>query len=311
MIWAALLPLVGGCAAHLELPASVAPLELDAVPFFAQTEFQCGPAALATILTDAGASVTPEALVDAVYIEGLRGSLQPELLGATRRQGFIPYVLEPEPAALFAELAANRPVLVLQNLGFDRAPVWHYAVLVGVDPGADRVILRSGTERRLSTSTKRFLRSWQRGENWAFVALAPGTHACDGHGRAIRARARGRGDAVEPRRDATRPIERRSSAGRKTSWCCSLLRPASTTSATSRARLRCTVSCLCCRPSTRPRTTIWPMCSPSEAAWIKPSPRRARRLAFVSSSDALYAAISETVADIENGAPTARPAQCQ
>ena len=198
---ALLLPLIGGCAAPLELPANVARLELETVPFFAQTEFQCGPAALATILAAAGASVTPETLADAVYIAGLRGSLQPELLGATRRQGFIPYVLEPRPAALFAELAANRPVLVLQNLGFKRAPVWHYAVVVGVDPSADRVILRSGTERRRTERTHRFLRSWQRGENWAFVALRARHRAGDSHCSALRARGLGRRDVVElPRR---------------------------------------------------------------------------------------------------------------
>ncbi len=107
-----------------------------------------------------------------VYAPGLRGSLQPELLGATRRHGFIPYVIEPEAEALGAELAAQRPVLVLQNLGLDRVPVWHYAVVVGFDGGD--VILRSGTEQRRIEQGPRFLRSWQRGANWAFVALPPG-----------------------------------------------------------------------------------------------------------------------------------------
>jgi tetratricopeptide (TPR) repeat protein len=63
-------------------------------------------------------------------------------------------------------------VLVLQNLGLDRAPVWHYAVVVGVD--GDDVILRSGTQQRRIERGARFLRSWQRGSNWAFVALEPG-----------------------------------------------------------------------------------------------------------------------------------------
>ena len=103
------------------------------MPFFPQTEYQCGPAALATVLAHAGANVDAEGLVREVYVEGLRGSLQPELLGATRRHGFIPYVLEREASALVAELAGNRPVLVLQNLGVDRVPVWHYAVVVGIE----------------------------------------------------------------------------------------------------------------------------------------------------------------------------------
>jgi tetratricopeptide (TPR) repeat protein len=167
--------LLDGCAGTpLELPAGSAPTELAGVPFFPQTDYQCGPAALATVLAHAGAPVDADGLVAEVYIEGLRGSLQPELLGATRRNGLIPYVLAPDAAALFAELRAGRPVLVLQNLGFDRAPVWHYAVVIGFDRDADRVILRSGTEQRLLTRGARFQRTWQRGANWAFVALAPG-----------------------------------------------------------------------------------------------------------------------------------------
>jgi hypothetical protein len=164
---------LGGCATvPRELPTVAAPIELAAVPFFPQTEFQCGPAALATLLAHAGAAVNAETLVPEVYVEGLKGSLQPELLGATRRHGFIPYVLTPDPGALLAELESGRPVLVLQNLGVPRVPVWHYAVVVGTD--GESMILRSGAEERRRERTSRFLRSWQRGENWAFVAVAPG-----------------------------------------------------------------------------------------------------------------------------------------
>jgi hypothetical protein len=118
--------------------------------------------------------VDADALVSEVYVEGLHGSLQAELLAATRRHGLIPYVLPPGPDALFAELGERRPVLVLQNLGIERVPVWHYAVAVGFDPADERVILRSGTERRRLERTSRFLRSWQRGGYWGFVAVEPG-----------------------------------------------------------------------------------------------------------------------------------------
>jgi hypothetical protein len=168
---------LAGCAAAPSLPplpSAASPAELTSVPFFPQTEYQCGPAALATLLANRGRDVTPDALVPQVYVAGLRGSLQAELLGATRRHGLIPYVLAPDAGALVAELAAGRPVLVLQNLGFERVPVWHYAGVVGLDLAAGRVILRSGKERRRLERTSRFLKSWQRGEHWAFVAIEPG-----------------------------------------------------------------------------------------------------------------------------------------
>jgi hypothetical protein len=161
-----------GCASAPQLPLDSSVAELTAVPFFPQTEYQCGPAALATVLKAAGADVDADALAPEVYAPGLRGSLQPELLGATRRHGFVPYVIEPDVRALAAELAARRPVLVLQNLSVPRVPVWHYAVVVGL--AGDEVVLRSGTEERRIERGSRFLREWERGASWGFVALAPG-----------------------------------------------------------------------------------------------------------------------------------------
>src|SRR5690606_23398126 len=123
---------LSGCASAPRYDADAIPaIELTDVPFFPQTDYQCGPAALATILAHEGLAVDAAQLTPAVYVEGLRGSLQAELLAATRRHGFVPYRLDDDPAALFAEIESGKPVLVLQNLGFERFPVWHYAVVVG------------------------------------------------------------------------------------------------------------------------------------------------------------------------------------
>lgn len=169
MLW------LGGCAVQPTAFTDADSLELESVPFFPQTEYDCGPAALATILVNAGVAVTPEDLVPAVYVEGLRGSLQAELLAATRRRGLIPYPIEPSAEALHEELADGRPVLVMQNLGLARAPVWHYAVVVGYDAERRRVVLRSGEDRRRVERVGRFLRSWRLAEHWAFVAVEAAT----------------------------------------------------------------------------------------------------------------------------------------
>lgn len=150
-------------------PSGGAGVELTSTPFFPQTEYQCGPAALATVLTASGIAVTPDELAPQVFLPGRRGSLQLELVAAARRHERLAYVLKPEPAALLAELASGQPVLVLQNLGVSWLPVWHYAVAIGADPVAEMVVLRSGTNRRSVMSWKRFMDSWRRADRWAMV----------------------------------------------------------------------------------------------------------------------------------------------
>jgi predicted double-glycine peptidase len=154
------------------LPEGLPPLvELKQVPFFPQTEYQCGPAALATTLAAYGANVTPEQLVSQVYIPERKGSLQVEMLAAARRHGMVSYQLAPRFDDLLRELAAGNPVIVLQNLGLREG--WHYAVAVGYDYDNAKLILRSGeTEREVMRFwTHEFV--WMRGGYWAMVAVPP------------------------------------------------------------------------------------------------------------------------------------------
>ena len=176
---------LSGCAVFAEprqsaaLAASAPPglpprSELRSVPFFPQTPYHCGPAALATVLVHAGIAATPEQLADAVFLPTREGALQVEMLAAARRSGALAVPLPPQLAALFAEVAAGHPVVLLQNLGLAWMPRWHYAVLVGYDLAVREVVLRSGTTEREVMGFALFERTWARGAHWAFVALPPG-----------------------------------------------------------------------------------------------------------------------------------------
>jgi tetratricopeptide (TPR) repeat protein len=173
--------LLGGCAAPqtralLSAPASEArtSAKLDATPFFPQEDYQCGPAALATVLVHAGVKITPEDLVPQVYLPQRQGSLQAEMMAATRRQGLLAYVLAPRLEDLLREVAAGRPVVVLQNLSLPIAPRWHYAVVMGYDRDREQVLLRSGTTRELAMSLSSFEHTWARSGHWALLAVPPG-----------------------------------------------------------------------------------------------------------------------------------------
>ena len=149
-------------------------VELTDTPFYPQTEYQCGPAALATVLQAHDIETTPELLATQVYIPQREGSLQIEMAVSARRHEMLPYPLEPKLSNLFAEIAAGNPVLVLQNLAFDWYPNWHYAVAIGYDTETQEITLRSGETKRWVTPFDVFERSWQRADFWALVIVPVG-----------------------------------------------------------------------------------------------------------------------------------------
>lgn len=153
------------------LPATV---RLAHVPFFSQDQYQCGPAALATVLSASGVSVVPDDLVDRVYVPGQQGSYQLELITAARSHDRLAYRLNPSLQDLLQEVLAGNPVLVLQNLGLTIAPQWHFAVVKGYDLDAEVLILNSGTIEDYALSMALFERTWARGNHWGIVLPEPG-----------------------------------------------------------------------------------------------------------------------------------------
>jgi len=169
---------VSGCAGTpvtqdlIRSPPSGLPrtAEVGTVPFYPQTENHCGPAALATVLNFSGLKTTPETLSKSVYTPGRQGTLQTEIVTGVQRRGRLALPVAGMKDA-FREVANGRPILVLQNLGLDFAPQWHYAVLVGYDLNDEHVVLRSGKTRRLIEDMGTFEHTWRRSGFWG-VSLA-------------------------------------------------------------------------------------------------------------------------------------------
>jgi hypothetical protein len=181
MTWLALvLIFLSGCAVQTAaLQASAPPgllrrAELSATPFFPQTDYQCGPAALATALGAVGVAASPATLGDEVFVPARSGSLQTEMLAGVRRHGAVATRIPATLEAALREVAAGHVVVVLQNLGLSFVPLWHYAVLVGYDLDAGAVLLRSGRTQRAEMRMRTFEHTWARSGFWAFVALPPG-----------------------------------------------------------------------------------------------------------------------------------------
>lgn len=170
--------LLAGCAGLKkasipQLPGNVpGRYELDSVPFYPQDAYQCGPATLAMALTWSGLPIRPEALKEQVYTPSRKGSLQMAMVGATRRHGRIAYAIE-GLNEMFQEIAAGRPVIVLQNLGLSWLPVWHYAVVIGYDLDQEDIFLHSGETKRKVMSYYVFEKTWARSNYWGLLVLQP------------------------------------------------------------------------------------------------------------------------------------------
>jgi len=172
--------LLGGCATSPQtrllldnppdLPQQV---ELTEVPFFPQKKYYCGPAALAEVINFRGGNVHPDQIARQIYVPELKGSLQVEVVAAARQYDLLPVELDGRLESLLRELAAGNPVFVLQNLAIDLLPVWHYEVLIGYDFDARKMILRSGTNRRITRPFATFEKTWQRADYWALALVPP------------------------------------------------------------------------------------------------------------------------------------------
>ncbi len=172
-------PLLGGCAAQTQMlrehrPAGLPPeVELESTPFFAQTAYDCGPASLAAALGAIDVPTDPAVLAERVFMPARQGSLQIEMIAGARRAMVVPTRIPGSLEAIMRELAAGHPVVVLQNLGLDVMPVWHYAVVVGYSLPRQEFVLRSGVHPRLILPLLVFELSWVRAGSWAFVVTPP------------------------------------------------------------------------------------------------------------------------------------------
>lgn len=146
---------------------------LVGVPYFSQDDDQCGPAALAMAMVDAGRAVAPEELRQRVFVPARAGSFTAEMLAAPRRFGLLAVRTEPTVEGVLRELGQGTPVVVFQNLSLPVWPIWHYAVAIGYDLDTQQIVLHSGAQERLVMSLHAFERTWARGGRWAMTVTPP------------------------------------------------------------------------------------------------------------------------------------------
>ena len=167
--------LLAACSSAPHIPADTRQQLSDyrqlAVPFIAQRDYYCGPAAIASIAQYRQLDADQQTIAAMSFLPGRRGSLTPEMQAASRRLGLMPYPLDRSFGSLLREVDAGNPVLVLQNQGLSWFPQWHYAVVLGYDLPSETLYLHSGEHPNYALNFATFNATWARADFWARVLV--------------------------------------------------------------------------------------------------------------------------------------------
>ncbi len=146
---------------------------ISSVPFFPQEQFYCGPTTLSEVFGYYGESISPEEIAPKLFIPNKEGSLQLEMVAATRQYGFLPYTERGTISSLLQFVKDDIPVIVFQNLSIQLLPQWHYAVVIGFDSDKGTVKLHTGLTPNHEMSLELFERTWGRGNYWYLAPVPP------------------------------------------------------------------------------------------------------------------------------------------
>jgi ABC-type bacteriocin/lantibiotic exporter with double-glycine peptidase domain len=166
-----MLLLFNGCATTERVSGER--LTVVEVPFFPQETFQCGPAALATVInywygkTGAIKTLTPEAISAEIYSPSARGVLGIDLEVYARKQSFEAQQLAGTIDQLKSSLDKGIPPLVLVDYGFSSYQRNHFMVVKGYSAGA--LLVNSGRKESVRIANEDLLKVWRKTGYWMLL----------------------------------------------------------------------------------------------------------------------------------------------
>jgi hypothetical protein len=174
VVLACLLCLLTACVSMSGIPPKGSTILPD-IPFFKQEAFQCGPAALATVIdywhqrTGKGAWVTPEQLVPEIYSPTARGILGIDLEIYAKKHGFQSRQFAGKVLDLREAIDLGTPPIILVDYGFGFYQQGHFMVVTGYGPGG--IIVNNGLHENQFISEEDLDRIWRKTGYWAFLLL--------------------------------------------------------------------------------------------------------------------------------------------
>jgi ABC-type bacteriocin/lantibiotic exporter with double-glycine peptidase domain len=137
---------------------------IENVPFFTQSDFQCGPSSLAGVLNYYGKNISPSKIAERIFKEKVRGTLSIDLALFARDQGLVAEWYTGDMRDLRKNIDRNRPLIAMVDLGWGPVQKPHYLVVVGYGPKG--VIVNSGAHQHKLVAWNRFQNQWNRSYLW-------------------------------------------------------------------------------------------------------------------------------------------------
>ncbi len=166
---------LAGCASAppADLKGLPQRVEISSVPFYRGNANHSGAMALAAVLSQQGAPITPGLLDKPLNLPQGAEALDTAIPRVARDYGMVVYPLDKQLDALLTQVAAGNPVL----LRYEEGSAWwsepRYAVLIGYDRYKQRVLLRSGMHRRQVMAFDEFASAWAKQGSWAVLVQPP------------------------------------------------------------------------------------------------------------------------------------------
>lgn len=166
----ALILLFCGCASG-PTPLPEGAKVLSGVPFFPQEDYQCGPAALATVMNywyaRGGSPVRTgvDEIAQAIYSPGARGVLPTDLENYPGKKGFVTEKFTGSISRLREDIDRGIPVILLVDYGLSIYRLDHFLVATGYT--GDGIVVNSGRKERQVVSNSDLEKVWKRTGYWA------------------------------------------------------------------------------------------------------------------------------------------------
>jgi predicted double-glycine peptidase len=144
---------------------------LSGVPFFPQEDYQCGPAALATVMNywytrQGGAErIGIDEITKAIYSPGARGVLPSDLENYPKKKGFSAQQFRGSMRDIRDHIDRGIPLILFVEYGLSFYQLNHFLVVTGYT--RDGIIVNSGRREREMITNSDLEKVWKKTGYWA------------------------------------------------------------------------------------------------------------------------------------------------